>query len=77
MLQLSKSQESLLRTLLERLERIPVDSHWAHRASGVRGALIQAQAALARGDPVNQDDLRTLMDYGFSLLERAAREKGG
>jgi hypothetical protein len=68
-------QEALIRTLLERLERIPADSHWAHRASGVRGGLIQTQAALDRGEPVNQEGLEFLLAYGFKLLERAAREK--
>ena len=70
-------QEDLIRTLLERLERIPADSHWAHRASGVRGGLIQVQAALDRGEAVDPDGLHFLLEYGFKLLERAAREKCG
>jgi hypothetical protein len=31
----------LIRLLLARLERISVDSVWAHRASGVRGSLLR------------------------------------
>jgi hypothetical protein len=31
----------LIQMLLARLERISVDSYWAHRASGVRGSLIK------------------------------------
>jgi hypothetical protein len=27
--------------LVARLERLPADSHWAHQASGVRGALLR------------------------------------
>jgi len=33
-------QTQLIRLLLSRLERVSVDSYWAHRASGVRGALL-------------------------------------
>ena len=36
-----KSNAKLIRLLLSRLGRISVDSSWAHRASGVRGALVR------------------------------------
>src|SRR5687768_5616984 len=34
-------EEKIVYLLLARLERISADSYWAHRASGVRGALIR------------------------------------
>jgi hypothetical protein len=37
----STPDDKLIRLLLPRLERISVDSYWAHRASGVRGALVK------------------------------------
>jgi hypothetical protein len=69
------SQTELIGLLINRLERISADSYWAHRASGIRGALLGAQTALARGEPLDNDGLQALMVFGFKLLERAAREK--
>jgi hypothetical protein len=39
--------------LVERLERIPADSIWAHRASGVRGSLIRMLEDLEAGVAVD------------------------
>ena len=66
------TEEKLMHLLLARLERISVDSYWAHRASGVRGALIRSLEA-----PENADIqlLESLSKLGFQILERAAREK--
>jgi hypothetical protein len=69
------NQAELVGMLVNRLERISADSYWAHRASGIRGALLEAQAALGQGEGGNQDSLQALIKYGFTLLERAAREK--
>lgn len=69
------------RTLAQRLERISVDSVWARRASGHRGALLRwlermetpgEQVALR---PEERARLSALVATGFSLLERAARER--
>lgn len=65
----------LLRLLLSRLERVPADSHWAHRASGIRGALLEALDQFEAGRQVPWQKVKRLMDYGFSILERAAQEK--
>ena len=46
-----RSEEKLILLLLSRLERISVDSYWAHRASGVRGALFRALEMLENGSP--------------------------
>ena len=66
----------LIRTLAERLERISVDSVWAHRASGIRGALIRAMDQLAAGDTMHSQTLNKLYQAGFYILEQAARIKG-
>ena len=69
------AEEKLMHLLLARLERISVDSYWAHRASGVRGALIRKMEELeAQENPDNQT-FEGLSKLGFQILERAAREK--
>jgi len=65
-------EEKLIYLLLDRLERISVDSYWAHRASGVRGALIRSLEAQENADI---QTLESLSKLGFQILERAAREK--
>lgn len=67
----------LIPTLLARLERISADSHCAHLASGIRGALLRTQEKLERGHPVDERRLRQLIKQGFDILEDAAREKIG
>ena len=64
-----------LRFLLARLERISADSVVAHRASGVRGALLRSLEQLEKGGQVPGHELKRLIDSGFSLLRRAAEEK--
>ena len=66
------TEEKLIHLLLARLERISVDSYWAHRASGVRGALIRSLEAQENTDI---QMLESLSKLGFQILERAAREK--
>jgi len=65
-------EEKLIYLLLDRLERISVDSYWAHCASGVRGALIRSLEAQENADI---QTLESLSKLGFQILERAAREK--
>ena len=71
----SPEQIQLIRLLLSRLERVSVDSYWAHRASGVRGSLLKALEKLEAGQTVDGSALKRLMDKGFQILERAARER--
>jgi hypothetical protein len=61
--------------LLERLERIPADSIWAHHASGVRGSLLKMLQGREPGQQAQQPELVSLVSYGFSILEKAARER--
>jgi hypothetical protein len=64
-----------LHFLLARLERISADSVVAHRASGVRGAMLRAVEKLEAGRPVSDHELKRLLETGYRLLERAAAEK--
>ena len=65
----------LIRLLLARLERVSVDSYWAHRASGVRGALLKKLEELEKGTFTGQADIHELISSSFHILNRAAREK--
>lgn len=59
--------------LLARLERVPADSIWAHRASGLRGALLDTLDETATRDAAAFGRLTRL---AFRILESAALEKG-
>jgi hypothetical protein len=67
------SEEKLILLLLTRLERISVDSYWAHRASGVRGALLRALEMMENGSQDSKPDI--LIAKGFEILNEAAKEK--
>lgn len=58
-----------------RLERLSVDSFWAHRASGVRRSIVRLLEVQA---PSQDDDTRLaqLVEQGFRIIEHAAREIG-
>ena len=71
----SPRQTQLVSLLLMRLERVSVDSYWAHRASGVRGGLLRALEKIEVGQAVDDSELKRLMDQGFQILERAAQER--
>jgi hypothetical protein len=64
-----------LRLLLSRLERISADSVVAHRASGIRGAMLRAVEKLEKGRPVQSSEVRRLIESGYDLLQKAAEEK--
>jgi len=70
-----QSDLQLIRILAERLERISVDSVWAHRASGLRGSLIRVMEQLEAGEYVSKQTLVILYERGFYILEQAARAK--
>jgi hypothetical protein len=68
-------QVQLVSLLLMRLERVSVDSYWAHRASGVRGGLLRALEKIEVEQAVDDSELKRLIDQGFQILERAAQER--
>ena len=57
--------------LISRLERLSADSYWAHQASGVRGSLLK----LIDSRDLNSEGGEYLVERGFELLEKAAKEK--
>lgn len=65
--------EQLARMLLARLERISVDSIWAHRASGIRGALLKL---IDSQDNALADDFNSkeIIKTSFWILEHAGKE---
>ena len=66
-------EEQLARMLLARLERISADSIWAHRASGIRGALLKIidSKENALNDDINSKEI---IKISFWILERAGKE---
>jgi len=66
--------EKIIRLLLPRLERISVDSYWAHRASGVRGALTKILERMETGESVNPESMKSNILIGFEILKEAAEE---
>ncbi len=69
----SPNNPKLIQLLLSRLERISVDSYWAHRASGLRGALLKMtdQGGAA---PDHDPRVEELIVAAFDILTRVAKE---
>ena len=65
----------LIEMLLARLERVPADSFWAHRASGIRGSLLGALEREEAGDLVDSAGLSYITRAALRVLEYAAGEK--
>ncbi len=74
---MSSKYAELIQLLLTRLERVPADSFWAHRASGIRGSLLSALEREEAGSPLDATSLGNLTREAFRILERAAGEKRG
>ena len=64
----------LLRLMAERLERLSVDSHWARRASGLRGNMIKVLEEFDAGQEIEPERLTPLIDRAFEVLQHAAQE---
>jgi hypothetical protein len=67
-------QVQLLRLLVSRLERLSVDSHWARRASGLRGNIVKVLEEADTGKGVSSTRLILLTDAAFDILRRAAQD---
>lgn len=74
------SQESTkkqLAVLINRLERLSADSHFAHLASGYRGALLRDMDRLLANETIEQEDMYAMqlrIEHSYLILESAARE---
>lgn len=68
--------------LIYLLERLSADSHWAHRASGLRGALLRAvsvyESTMLEHNPASIQQLNSHLDSliqaGYEILTIAARD---
>lgn len=69
------AEAKLITMLLNRLERISVDSVWAHRASGLRGSLLRSLELIEEGNLPDPDEMKAILKSGFAILREAAREK--
>jgi len=70
---------NLIKRLTDRLEHLSADSIYAHRASGLRGSLLRYIERIEAGDQIINNDqaqLDQLIEYGFTILELAAKEIG-
>jgi hypothetical protein len=67
-------QIDLLRLLASRLERLSVDSHWARRASGLRGNILKIVELAEAGEAISVKRLDLLVDAAFNILRRAAQD---
>jgi hypothetical protein len=67
-------QTQLLRLLMARLERLSVDSHWARRASGLRGNIVKVLDEADSGQEVSKERLEMLTEAAFDILRRAAQD---
>ncbi len=61
--------------LIDRLERLSADSIWSHRASGIRGSLLEClEEHNGRYSKITSEKLDSLLDQGFEVLEQAIRK---
>lgn len=64
----------LLRMLIQRLERLSVDSHWARRASGLRGNIVKLLEEADAGEEIDRERISLLSQRTFEILKQAAQE---
>jgi hypothetical protein len=67
-------QIQLLRLLVSRLERLSADSHWARRASGLRGNIVKVLEEADSGQEVSTTRLELLTESAFDILRRATQD---
>ena len=70
----STNQIELLRLLADRLQRLSVDSHWARRASGLRGNILKVLEEAESGEIISPTRLDLLTGTAFETLRRAAQD---
>jgi metal-responsive CopG/Arc/MetJ family transcriptional regulator len=72
----NNSDIEIAETLLERLERISVDSHWSHRANGIRKSLLAILEQNETKTTLSKADLDKAINAGYKILNHAAKEFG-
>ena len=70
-----QTDAKMIPMLLDRLERIPADSPLAHRASGVRGALMKLFERMEMGETIEASSLQNNTSIGFEILNAAAKAR--
>jgi hypothetical protein len=65
----------MIRMMLDRMERIPPDSPWAHRASGVRGALMKLTEQMEMRGSIDPAVLNSNLIIGFQILKEVAKAR--
>jgi hypothetical protein len=69
-----QQQIDLLGLLASRLEHLSVDSHWAHRANGLRGNIIKIIELTEAGESISTNRLDLLIETAFDILRKAAQD---
>jgi hypothetical protein len=70
----SRPEKEIVFTILTRLERISVDSHWSHRASGIRRLLLHILDQFDANLEVSEVELNHAIRTSHEILTRAAKE---
>jgi len=65
----------LIKMLADRLERISADSVWAHRASGLRGAMLRTLDQLQSGNTPDPKPISQLVAIALNILSHAAKHE--
>jgi hypothetical protein len=61
--------------LIDRLAHLSADSIWAHRASGIRGAILRLWLQSEQEGTIESSlELEQLLNQGYWILEAAAKE---
>lgn len=69
-----QTEAQSIRILLARLERISADSHWAHRASGLRGALLRVMENMENDGQIERRKVEQLVTTSYKILENAGKD---
>ena len=68
------NQIALLQLLASRLERLSADSHYARRASGLRGNVLKVLEEADAGHFIAESRLDLLTNAAFDILRKAAED---
>jgi hypothetical protein len=60
--------------LLARIERISADSCWAHRASGLRGALLRVVENMEKENQIDHQEIELLITSSIKILEKTGKD---